>query len=379
MGENNMKVNEISDYLSEKKNDVKNYILDKKENIKDGAKKAISTGLVVSTLLTGAIATTGCEQLPDDLSQASYEQVVNGINKELSGFLGVNKIDYSSINISLDPVSKKYLIMFIDENKGKDVTFEISKENYETIKSLSLLIDDNTLTKGEQLLKIPKETLENNNELKDIVDNIYINIKNNKSTSYDAITWYELYTGSEYYGDEDVDYIVDAQLKDHEINDFNIDEIELLQWGPVPDGISIGDINYEIDDYFGVSSGDGSLLIQKPHRCLKFVDYYDSDGDGIDDRKKCTFWGMGNSELSNALWTLLNDYVDGESIRYDDYEENEIGKLTDTKKIIFKKEVLGNNDYYTINKILKPIVCRIGYFSGQDIDEPIQQEQSMEK
>lgn len=108
-----------------------NYLNSKKENIKTGAKKAVATGLVVSTLLGGAAMATGCEDANLTSEEKEYNQVLKDIDKQFKG-------KYSAVTICKDEITDKNIIVFAGDECQKGATFEISEEEFNRIKAAAI-------------------------------------------------------------------------------------------------------------------------------------------------------------------------------------------------------------------------------------------------
>lgn len=360
MGEYIMKIEEIKDYILDKKDNVKNYISDKKDNIKTGAKKAISTGLVVSTLLSG-VAMTGCDErgkLPENVKEISnvINNVFDDITDERFGDDDFKpyKDKFSDLVICKDPVSDEYMMIFAGKKSKRDAAYAITKEMFDKIYTLSIASNNENVEIKDDYIYMSKETLAEEN-MSYVADVILSSIKSENGSDYRiGEQWYTKTWGwtedrlcgspNDEFFDEVVKNFIDRypQLKGTAYDNFEIDEIRIQKTYPenifkatrredgvllMPDGsLSFG---YENTPYFS------EILL---------VDYIDTDGDGVDDSEIHIANEIGNDDskfaLINEFPKILEVYKDDENIK----QEGDVWKINPS--------VISNGKYVIFNELL---------------------------
>lgn len=390
MGENIMKVNEIKDYLSEKKNDVKNYILDKKDSIKDGAKKAVATGLVVSTLLGGMTACDNnkykneSEDLKNVASQVEdfYNKIIKEYKKIYEKDYAVFKENFSDLVIFNDSINDKYQMIFAGERSVHNATYEISKEQFDKLLALAIASGNENVDANENRIFIDRETLADSS-LNHFVEQVLDCIDGKEATQYRLPdNWNEgLLEGDEYWGCSNDDIIEDKVLDGPGLDrfkDFILNDVEELRFG-----------HYNVYEDEGAVYEDGRWVVHNPDGTttgllivggwiegyrLKFVDNIDTDGDGIDDTRKYLkneiYGNFDFDELFDEMPQILKMYEGDDNIRYENGEW------------IFNSEIVSDGKYVVFNEVLHKILNGSGTIIGLSSNyrtEPIQQEQSMEK
>lgn len=323
MGEYNMKkIDELKDYLVDKKDNVKNYILDRKENIKTGAKKAVATGLVVSTLLSGAAMTTGCEKLPDDSGEAAYEEAVRALDDVLESV----DVDFSDITIFEDAFSYRQMILFAEKDGQKNACYAITKKTYDKLRALALVSGKNIEIR-DKTMSISRDKMDNDLEFKPMLDEIYSKVKDATPYEYSLKNRFNLRSNG-------FDAFDDAK-----------EETQFLC-------NTIRDIEPEDDNYFNpvfceffYNDIDGTSL---KGYTMNVHGYYNSEKDDSDARLSVKNFLVDKTVADKGLWqlfkTYLEEYEDGENI------------WKQEGRYCVNVDVFADGKYEVLGEIARPVV-----------------------
>lgn len=355
-----MGVDELKDYLSDKKNDVKNYIIDKKDSIKTNTKKAIATGLVVFTLFGGSIASTGCEErekLPENVKEISrvINNVFDDITKERFDYEETPYKDkFSDLVICKDPVSEEYMMIFAGEKSKRDASYVITKEMFDKIYDLSIASNNENVEIKDDYIYMSKKALAEEN-MRNIADIVLFTVQFQNGSDYRiGEQWYTETWGwtedilSESAIDEYFEGVLKEftnnypQLKGTAYDNFEIDEIRIQKTYP--------------EDIFNATRREDGVLIM-PNGTLFYgfedipyfaeislVDYIDTDGDGVDDSEIHITNQIYNEspvyELIDEFPKILSVYDGDENIK----QEGDVWKINPS--------VISNGKYVIFNELL---------------------------
>lgn len=383
------KIDEIKGYLTDKKDNVMDYLNSKKDNIKNSAKKAIATGLVVSTLLGGMTACDNkykneSEDLKSIASQVEgfYNKIINEYKKIYEKDYAVFKENFSDLVIFNDSINDKYQMIFAGEKSVHNATYEINKEQFDKLLALAIASGNENVDANENRIYIDRETLADSS-LNHFVEQVLDCIDGKEATQYRLPdSWNEgMLEGDVYWGCSNDDIIEDKVLAgpglDH-FKDFILNDVEELRFG-----------HYNVYEDEGAVYEDGEWVIHNPDGTttglffvggwtegyrLKFVDNIDTDGDGIDDTRKYLeseiYGNFDFDELFNEMSQILKVYEGDNNIRYENGDW------------IFNPEIISDGKYVVFNEVLHKILNGSGTIIGLSSNyctEPIQQEQSMEQ
>lgn len=386
-----MMIEEIKTYLTDKKDGMLDYVNSKKDKIKTGAKKAVATGLVVSTLLGGATMMTGCDNdSPYEDESKDLKNIASQVDKFFKKLAKERdskyEEDYSDLVIYKDNVKDKYLMIFAGEKCVWNATYEISQEEYDRLLSLAIASGNENVDANEKRIYIDRETL-NDSTMNYFVSEVLGCMEGKEATKY-TITdkWYQDELNGDFYWDTPNEEIfkkskLTVSVTEQYYRDFMENDIEEIRFG-----------HYNLYESEGAVYENGLWLIYNPDGSVTdlhyygpedsidnyrfmFIDNIDTDGDGIDDTRKflSAHTEFEFEEYFNELGDLLQLYEDDDNIRFENNEWVFNPAIIDDGKYIVFNEVF--------HRLMNAVECIATYKSesGNFFTEPIPKEQSMEK
>lgn len=146
--------------------DMKSYLDNKKDNIKDGAKKAVATGLVVSALMGGtAMVATN---LPKNPGKLSSEETMDVLDQRLKQFS--ENFDYDYLRVMVDHME------FVDQNKDDEdqiLYYAIDAKDYNKMFTYRQFDENiNKINYNNNVFTIKKDFLDDES-MRDVLNMIY--------------------------------------------------------------------------------------------------------------------------------------------------------------------------------------------------------------
>lgn len=146
--------------------DMKSYLDNKKDNIKDGTKKAVATGLVVSALMGGtAMVATNLPKNPEKLSS---EETMDVLDQRLKQFS--ENFDYDYLRVMLDHME------FVDQNKDDEdqiLYYAIDAKDYNKMFTYRQFDENiNKINYNNNVFTIKKDFLDDES-MRDVLNMIY--------------------------------------------------------------------------------------------------------------------------------------------------------------------------------------------------------------
>lgn len=360
-----------------------------KHNVNMVLKKAVTVGLVVTTLLSGMTACgkykNESAELKNIVSQVEgfYNKIIDEYKKIYEKRYAVFKENFSDLVIFNDSINDKYQMIFAGERSVHNATYEISKEQFDKLLTLAIVSGNKNVDANENRIYIDRETLADSS-LNHFVEQVLDCIEGKKATQYRLPdNWNEgSLEGDSYWGCSNDDIIEDNVLitfgQEH-FKDFILNDVEELRFGYK---------DYEDEGAIYIYE-DGEWIIYNPDRTttgsicvggsvdgyeLKFVDNIDTDGDGIDDTRKylktTIYLNLDFDELFNEMPQILKMYEGDDNIRYENGEW------------IFNSEIISDSKYVVFNEVLHKILNVTGPIIGLSSmfhTEPIRQAQSTQQ
>lgn len=339
----------IFEYLNNKKSG--DYKSKKENNTVETIKRMVAVGLLTASIATAGVASTGCESKTPDMP---YEEAVALVDSKIDN---LNKdLEYDSIAIGIDQ-NKKYLVMFMDSKTLENVSFNISKKEYNRIMGSANAVESDAIIASPDgnSIVIEKSALEDS-ELQNVLSNIFSSVAGKEPFVCEQQTQ---------QGDNKQDNMTAIQFIDEEANqikDILTNESGLNFEDFVVDELTLTKKNFE--------KGEPRVGSRKDYYCVfVMTDYYDTNGDDINDKYRyCT--RLISEENYNKLESLLANYIDSEDI-----------KIVNGGYVI-QKDCLSKKEYSDIANLIKNTIS--DYTSGwlvqkSGADISIEQNEEMTK
>lgn len=330
----------IFEYLNNKKSG--DYKSKKENNTVETIKRMVAVGLLTASIATAGVASTGCESKTPDMP---YEEAVALVDSKIDN---LNKdLEYDSIAVGVDQ-NKKYLVIFMDSKTLENVSFNISKKEYNRIMGSVNAVESDAIIASPDgnFIVIEKSTLEDS-KLQNVLSNIFSSVAGKEPFVCEK----QIQQGDNQQDNRTAIQVIDEeanQVKDVLTNnlglnfkDFAVDEITLtkIEGTFMKPGIAKVFIA-------GKDSGDESAKNNNSndYDCvLVMTDYYDTNGDGINDKYRyCT--RLISEENYNKLESLLANYIDNEDI-----------KIVNDGYVI-QKDCLSKKEYSGIANLIKDAI-----------------------
>lgn len=138
---------------------IKKYLEEKKDNISKNAKKAVATGLTVATILAGSSALTSCDENNiEDLPDVNYLDLMSMIDEDINNFN--EGFEYAGFMIFSN--NNNYVLSFVDEFATDNASYNITKEQFKTIKetALDLEVEEGIYQESEDVIVIVNDVLQ---------------------------------------------------------------------------------------------------------------------------------------------------------------------------------------------------------------------------
>lgn len=358
----------IKEYLDRKKQSG-DFKSKKGNDTVETIKRMVATGLLTATILAGGVSTTGCESVKSNMT---YEEALSAVDSKLENF--DKEFEYDSIVVGVDQ-NKKYVIMFMNSESFKNVSFSISKKEYEKILSIAEAIDNEAIISSPDgsSFVIEDDSFEDQ-DLKELLNSIYATAANKKPFGYDAEVNTDDNQNTDNYktGVEAIDGWAKkmgdllVSLGKNSFEGFDVDEIVFakIDW----------DKKSELEEE--TKEKQGNVVVVDNGKDFKMgttgacvlIDYYDSDADGKNDRYRIIPLILEDEQYNDVI-SVLENSIDGQNI-----------KLTNGRYIV-TKDCLNNPEYSTLDKAIKDALSSnmTGCFVSNSKDFPYKEESEMTK
>lgn len=381
-----------------------NYLNSKKENIKNGAKKAVATGLVFSILLGGAAMMTACDSKYQNESE-TLKSVANQVEKcykQMAKEIYSNyKEEFSDLIVYKD-LQDKSMIILAGEKAVWNASYEISGDEYDKLFALAIASGNEKVEASDNRIYVDRETL-NDASLNHFVEELLDNIKGKETSQYQYLDVPDgLYNETHHLANEG-EYEYYDSPNDEIINNIkNYREIYnqyLSEWKTILDEyqtIDIDEIRFgKIETKFWNvgDSYENPTGIRYSYN-MHIIDNVDTNGDGIDDTKRYLNYGI--VPMGEGMWSISDEKAveafEKLAQALEVYDGDENIRHDEDGMWYINPDIIGDGKYAVFNDVFRIVLydsyLKATHSSYADdpntyvtfiYEEPIQQEQSMEQ